>query len=141
MQAERARIRRLQRLEKVRALAKRQATADSASAEDQLAQLQRLAARTQAMLAEYRGRTSLTDGLELRQLVQFVAGLNGISAVTQGDAEQARQWADRKQQELAQAERRRAAVEDRIRTSQTALAQRLVQPVLGSRRAVGTGLE
>lgn len=141
MQAERARIRRLQRLEKVRALAKRQATADSASAEEHLAQLQRLAAKTQAMLAEYRGRTSLTDGLELRQLAQFVTGLNGISAVTHGDAEQARQLADQKQQELAQAERRRAAVEDRIRTGKTALAQRLVQPVLGSRRAVGTGLE
>ncbi|MFM5950600.1 MAG: hypothetical protein ACKOPM_15460 [Novosphingobium sp.] len=141
MLAEAARVRRLQRLEKVRAHAKQAAALEAARAEGTLAQLQALAARTEAMAADYRGRTALRDGLELRQLGQFVAGLAGINTTTRGDALQARQLADAKQQELALAERRRSAVEDRARLGERALAQRLQSPVLGSRRAVGTGLE
>lgn len=141
MRAEAARVRRLQRLEKVRAIAKQAAALDAAQAEGTLAQLEALAARTRTMAEDYRGRTALSDGLELRQLGSFVAGLTGISATTQGDAAQARVLADRKQQELALAERRRAAVEDRARAGQRALAQRLQSPVLAGRRAVGTDLE
>jgi hypothetical protein len=141
MRAEAARVRRLQRLEKVRAHAKQAAALEAARAEGTFAQLQALAARTEAMTADYRGRTGLRDGLELRQLGQFVAGLSGISSTTRGDARQAQQLADAKQQELALAERRRAAVEDRARLGEQALARRLQTPVLGSRRAVGTGLE
>ncbi|HCF24401.1 MULTISPECIES: hypothetical protein [unclassified Novosphingobium] len=141
MRAEAARVRRLQRLEKVRAHAKQAAALEAARAEVTLAQLEALAARTEAMAADYRGRTGLRDGLELRQLGQFVAGLTGINNTTRGDALQAQQLADAKQQELALAERRRVAVEDRARLGERALAQRLQTPVLGSRRAVGTGLE
>ncbi len=141
MRAEAARIRRLRRLETVRAHARKTAALEAAQAESTLTQLEALAARTAAMAGDYRGRTTLRDGLELRQLSQFVAGLSGISATTLGDAAQARAMADRKQQDLALAERRRAAVEDRAKAGERALAQRLQTPVLGSRRAVGTGLE
>ncbi len=141
MRAEAARVRRLVRLEKVRALAKQCAAREAAQAEGTLTQLEALAARTGAMVHEYRGRTGNSDGLELRQRGSFVSGLGGITAATLGDAVQARAVADHKQQELAQAERRRAAVEDRAKAGTRALAQRLVQPVLGGRRAVGTDLE
>lgn len=141
MRAEAARVRRLYRLEKVRAIAKQAAVLEAAQAEGTLAQLEALAARTRAMADDYRGRTALTDGLDLRQLNSFVSGLSGIATSTQGDAAQARLVADRKQQDLALAERRRAAVEDRAKAGERALAQRLQNPVLGSRRPVGTDLE
>ena len=141
MRAEAARVRRLQRLEKLRAHAKQTAALEAARAEGTLNQLEALAARTQAMAADYRGRTTLSDGMELRQLGQFVAGLTGVSSTTRSDALQARQLADLKQQELAQAERRRAAVEDRAEAGQRALAARRENPAMGSRRPVGTGLE
>lgn len=141
MQAERARIRRLRRLEQVRALARRQAASEAARAESHLVQLEALAGRTRAMLDDYRSRTSLNDGLELRQLGQFVAGLSGITATAANDAEQARTFADQMQQALATAERSRAAVEDRAKASENALARKLTSPALAARRAVGTGLE
>jgi hypothetical protein len=141
MRPEAARVRRLQRLEQVRALAKQSAAREAAQAEGTLSQLEALAARTQAMADDYRGRTALRDGLDLRQLGSFVSGLSGITAATQGDADQARALANRKLHELAQAERRRAAAEDRAKAGQRALVQQQVLPVLGARRAVGTDLE
>jgi hypothetical protein len=141
MRAEAARVRRLVRLEKVRAFAKQAAVREAAQAEGTLTQLEALAARTGAMANDYRGRIGLSDGLELRQLGSFVSGLGGITSATLSDAVQARAVADHKQLELAQAERRRAAVEDRAKAGTRALAQRLVLPVLGGRRAVGTDLE
>lgn len=141
MRAEAARVRRLVRLEKVRAHARQSAALEAAQAEGALARLSALATRTQAMVDDYNGRSSHSDGLELRQIGQFVAGLAEISATTRGDADHARAAADRKQQELAEAERRRAAVEERARSGAQALARRLRAPVLGSRRPVGTTLE
>lgn len=141
MRAEAARVRRLLRLEQVRAFAKQAAARDAAQAEGTLTQLEALAARTGAMADDYRGRTGLSDGLELRQLGSFVVGLGGITAATRNDAAQARAVADHKQQELALAERRRAAVEDRAKAGTRALVLRQQQPVLSGRRAVGTDLE
>lgn len=141
MAAERARLHRLQRLERVRAIARHQAAREAAQAEGTLAQLEALAERTRRMAEEYRGRTAQTDGLELRQLGQFVSGLSGISTTTRGDAAQARELADRKQQELALAERRRAAVEDRARGEQRTLDQRRAPLALDGRRRLGTSLE
>ena len=141
MQAERARLKRLQRLEKVRAIAKQAAAVESARAESTLAQLEALAMRTRRMTDEYRARTDFRDGLELRQLGQFVSGLNAITATTSGDALNARALADRKQLELAQAEHSRAAVEDRAKAGAAALARRTQPQVLGGRKAVGTPLE
>ena len=61
--------------------------------------------------------------------------------MTSRDAAQAQGVADRKMDELALAERRRAAVEERAVAGTRALAQRHVANPLGARRAVGTGLE
>lgn len=140
MTADRARLARLRRLEKVRALAKDQAARDAAEAEGTLAQLDALVARTRAMAADYH-QARPDDGLALRQIGQFVSGLEGIAHATTGNAEQARALADRKQAELAQAERRRAVVEDRLDTARRHLTQRDERPALGGRRPLGTGLE
>ncbi len=141
MQAERARLKRLQRLERVRAIAKQTAAAESARAEGTLAQLEALAERTRALSDEYAARTRFSDGLELRQTGHFVSGLQAIARTTTGDAMQAKALADRKQQELAQAERSRAAVQDRATAQEKAMAARAAPQVLGARRQVGTGLE
>lgn len=141
MTADPARLARLQRLERVRAIARQSAAAEAARAEGTLAQLDALAQRTRRMSEDYRGRTAPSDGHDLRQLGSFIAGLHGVCALTAEDAARARLVADARQLELAQAERRRAAAEDRARTEQRAIALRRVAPVLGGRRPVGTGLE
>lgn len=141
MAPETARLRRLLRLEKVRAMAKQAAAAEAATAESTLAQLDALVARTATMTGSYRVTAALPDGMALRQLSSFVGGLTGVMAVTRGDAERARQIADRKQQDLAYAERRRSAVEDRAAAARQALAHQRRVPALGSRRAIGTDLE
>lgn len=145
MHPELRRLRRLQRLEQVRAIAKQAAAQDAAQAESTLQQLRGLAERTRSLADGYDVRSLAADGLALRQLGSFVAGLSGISASTERDATQAQSLADRKQHELALAERARAAVETRAAGQAQTLAQRLVEPVLGARRAVGaalgTGLE
>lgn len=141
MRPEQARLRRLQRLERVRAIAKHDALRAAASAEGSLAQLLGLARRTAAMAEDYRARTGMSDALALAQHHAFVTGLTGIHTATRGDAVQAQVLADRMQEELAVAERRRAVVEDRARAEQRQLAQRRLPQALGARRAVGTGLE
>ena len=141
MQAERARLKRLQRLEQVRAIAKQLLAVEAAQAEGTLAQLEALALRTSRLALDYAGRRYIGDGLELHQLGQFTAGLQGISAATHSDADQARITADRKHQELAQAERSRAAVEDRAKSQARSIDSRSVLSAIGSRKGFGTGLE
>jgi len=141
MASEAARLKRLHRLERVRAIAKHEAALAAARAEGTLAQLEALADRTRRMVDDYQGRAQMADGLELRQMGQFVAGLIGISAATSGDADQARALANRKQEELALAERRRAAVEDRAKAAAKVIEQRRQPQALGARRAIGTALE
>lgn len=140
MPADRARLARLRRLERVRALAKDQAARDAAEAEGTLAKLDALVTRTRAMAADYHGARPV-DGLALRQIGQFVSGLEGIAQATAGNADQARALADRKQDDLAQAERRRAVVEDRLAIAERRLVQRREVPSLSARGPLGTPLE
>jgi hypothetical protein len=141
MKAERDRLKRLNRLERVRAIAKQTAAAEAAQAEGTLAQLEALAARTRAMAAEYANRSGVLDGAAMRQVNSFARGLEGISANTANDAAQARRIADVKMQALSQAERRRAVVEERAERQARVIAKGSEAPVLGSRKKIGTGLE
>lgn len=141
MKAERARLARLNRLERVRAIAKQTAAAEAAQAEGTLAQLEKLAARTRAMAAEYSGRVEMQDGDALRQLASFARGLEGISENTASDAATARRIADLKMEALSQAERRRAVVEERAERQARVIAKGSEPAVLGARRKFGTGLE
>jgi hypothetical protein len=141
MPADQKRLMRLQRLERVRAMAKQTAATASAEAEGTLAQLEALAARTGRMAADYAERSDATDGMALHQFGRFAAGLKGISESTLADAARARTIADSRQIELAAAERRRAAVEERAQREARDIATRRQTPVLGSRKAIGTDLE
>lgn len=141
MQAERARLRRLLRLEQVRAQARQQAAREAAAAETALAQLETLADRTRTMLAGATPPPGEVTGATLRQLGQFSAGLAALARSAGEDLAGARRHADHLQQALARAERRRAAVADRAALAARLLAERARTPVLGSRRASGTELE
>lgn len=138
---DRKRLVRLQRLEKVRAVARQNAAVAAAEAEGTLAQLLSLAERTERMAEEYGARRDAADGASLRGLTGFRAGLDGVSRGTRSDAARARTLADTKLVELSAAERRRQAAEDRARAEAKALAAAALQPPLGARKAIGTELE
>lgn len=133
MSAEKTKLKRLLRLEKLRAIAKQSAASEAAQAEGTLSQLQALAARTGDLAADYAARNDAPDGGALRRLAAFSAGLNGIRANTEADVARARAIADRKQAELAAAERRRAAVEDRAQRQAANIAARAQYAVLGGK--------
>ena len=136
------RLQRLQRLEKVRAIAKHDAAREAAAAESTLSQLEMLAARTGQLMADYSARRGANDGAELRQFGAFRAGLQGVSESTNADALRARHLADHKLLALAAAERARQAVEDRATRENESIARGSAEPVLAGRRAaIGTPLE
>jgi hypothetical protein len=131
MKAERARLMRLRRLEKVRGLAKQAAAQDAAKAESTLAQLELLAARSRDLASDYARRGGARDGAALQQLGRFAGGLQHIADGTASQASHARELADGKLAELARAERRRALAEERADLQSRTVA----------RKATGTGLE
>lgn len=114
MKAERRRLDRLKRLERIRAVAKQQIAAESAQAEETLAQLNQLIERTQSLVSDYAKQGDVIDGYELTQATKFAAGLCHVVSSTQEEAVQAQAIADGKMSELAAAERSRAAVEKRV---------------------------
>lgn len=141
MPPEAARLKRLNRLERVRALAKQDALRAAAEAEGHLAQLNALAERTDRIAEDYRARRDCQTGADLRRLATFVDGIAAIGTATTRDAITARALADKRQQDLARAERSRAAAEDRVHAEVRAQAQRTKNPALTGRRVIGTGLD
>ncbi|WP_050805620.1 hypothetical protein, partial [Novosphingobium nitrogenifigens] len=113
MKAERLRLKRLQRLEKLRAIARQTALAEAGRAEAQLAQLETLGQRTASLISDYAQRDDATLAEDLVRQRAFVAGLSQLAVNTRNDIARARDNADRRAAEAAAAERRRAAVEDR----------------------------
>ena len=141
MKVERARLQRLKRLERVRAIAKQSAAQEAAAAESTLAQLEALAERTRRLAADYAGRSEARDGATLQQIGRFAGGLQHIFTRTSNDAAQARRIADAKMAELAVAERRRSIVEEHATKKAKRIASRSETPSLGARKGFGTGLE
>lgn len=143
MKAERARLARLRRLERIRDIARQTALAEAGKAESTLAQLQGLVDRTTRLSADYAARTDAQDAHGLQQLRHFIAGLDRIASGTRADAETARRIADSRAQEAAAAERRRAAAEDRAEAQTRLIARKIAAgaiPVTGKKPS-GTGLE
>ncbi|MCJ2184829.1 hypothetical protein MTR62_19345 [Novosphingobium sp. 1949] len=135
------RLVRLRRLEKVRAIARQTAAAEAAQAESTLAQLRSLSERTRRLAADYAGRKTAQDGASLHQIGRFVSGLQTLTRNAEGDARRAHAIADAKQKHLAEAERRRAAIEERAALQERMIAKLGAAPVLTGRRQSGTKLE
>ncbi len=141
MKAEQRRLDRLRRLERLRAVAKQQVAVESATAEGVYSQLHMLTDRTRRLASDYAARGDAVNGYELTQSSHFAAGLCRIVHSTQAETDTARQLADSKMIELAAAEQRRAAVEDRVERERRALAKRLEICVMAGWRKTGTEIE
>lgn len=141
MTADRKKLKRLQKLEKLRAIAKRNAAAETARAEVSLAQLQSLAGRSRTMADSYRNRQAPANGAELREVRRFSEGLRQLVSTTESDAARARAVADRKLSELAEAERRRSAVEERLQITRNLIARGDPHLSAPARAKFGTSLE
>lgn len=144
MTADRARLARLKRLERIRDIARQTALAEAGKAEGTLAQLQGLEERTRLLSLEYSARTDPRDAHALGQLRHFVAGLDRITDSTRADVQAARRVADAKAKDAATAERRRAAVEERAEAQARLIARKLESatiPTGASGKRSGTGLE
>ena len=143
MSADRAKLKRLRRLERLRSIARQTALTEAARAEATLAQVASLEARTAALIDAYRLRRDATTGAELQQTKGFVAGLTRIADSTAADLVRAREAADARAAEAAEAERRRVAVDDRIEAARQRIARKAAenaQPAAPS-GPVGTPLE
>lgn len=138
-QDERARLLRLNRLEKIRAIAKQTAAREAAEAESTLSQLRALTDRTGRLAADYASRRGSQDGAALRHLSGFVEGLGKLTRTTHADAQRAEAIADAKLRLLGEAERRRAAVEERARLEEKLIARGAEAPALGSRKQANSG--
>lgn len=123
IKARHQRLVRLRRLEKLREIGHRQAMLAAGQAEGTLAQLQHLAERTGTLAESYAARTDADDGAALAHLGAFRAGLERIARSTAGEIDTARRIADARAADVAAAERRRAAVADRIAAEAQALAR------------------
>ena len=141
MTADERRLNRLRRLERVRAIAKRQLAAETAVAESALAQLRMLTERTRGLAGDYAAREDALDGYDLRQTGRFAAGLCNIAHSAGLETSTAQHRADTKLAELAAAERRRAAVEQRLDFEQRLIAKKAEIRPAGARRKIGTELE
>ena len=127
MTTEHARVARLRRVERVRAIEKQLLTGHAAEAERMLAQLGLLASRTERIADDYAVRTDAHDAASLRRLRGFAVGLQSISADTAVRAESARVRADGLAVELAEAERRHGAISERADRGAAALERRTSQ--------------
>lgn len=141
MKEEQKRLARLRRLEKIRAIAKQTAALESAQAESTLNQLRTLSGRTRQMATDYASRRDMQDGAALHQVGRFVSGLQALTRTTDGDTARAQSIADAKQRLLAEAERRRAAIEERALLQERMIAKAAQSPALGSRKGSGTDLD
>lgn len=136
-----ARLRRLRRLARIRAIERDQAQREVAITEATLAQLNRLAERTEALAASYARQPGPVDAAALATGVRFENGLRAIAGTARVDGDAARSAADHRQQLLAEAERRRTATADRVGAAQRTLFSRRWDAPTGARRAFGTALE
>lgn len=141
MKEDRKRLARLRRLEKIREITKQTAALESAQAESTLTQLRALSERTRQMASDYASRREMDDGAALHQVGRFVSGLQALSKSTDGDALRAQSIADAKQRLLAEAERRRAAIEERALLQERMIAKAAQSPALGGRKGSGTDLD
>jgi hypothetical protein len=118
MKAERARLVRLGRLERLRAITRQAALAEAGKAEQRLAQLEHLGTRTAGLIDGYARRTDAACGGDLASQRVYLGELQRIVTSTNEDIVWARAAADARAAEAAAAERSRAAVETRVNATQ-----------------------
>ena len=130
----RQRLERLRRIERVREIARQTAARDAAEAESTRAQLAALADRTQQLAADYARADAARDGAALARATRLGGSLQSLRRTTAADAVRAGELADRQLAVLAEAERRRAVVTDRIGEARARIAADAERPALTARK-------
>ena len=115
-------LRRLQRLERVREVARRSAATQMAEAEGTLGQLLTQRDRTRDMAGGYRTADAGMEGGDLRRITAFVDGVGRLTRQTEQDIEIARSRADARRGELLTADRRLSHVSERVEAQRKALS-------------------
>ena len=124
MTADRTKIARLRRIERLRGIEHRVKIGEAAQAEAALAGAGTLAERTARLAASYAGRANAQDGAGLALLHRFAAGLEAIHAGAKAGAATARDRADAAKRGAAVAEKRAEVVAMLASSCATALARR-----------------
>ena len=124
MTADRTKIARLRRIERLRGIEHRVKIGEAAQAEAALAGAGTLAERTARLAASYAGRANAQDGAGLSLLHRFAAGLEAIHAGAKAGAATARDRADAAKRGAAVAEKRAEVVAMLASSCATALARR-----------------
>ncbi|MCB2049257.1 MAG: hypothetical protein KDE32_13685 [Novosphingobium sp.] len=141
MKAQQRKLARLQRLARIRDVARHEAATRAAEAEDVFARIVALDGQTNALARRYEVRGECHDAQSLRQLDAFVSGLRALGTETARQIETARHDADARQVDLAEAERRRTVVEDRAQALRRTLERQVSFSVPDSARKFGTLLD
>ena len=115
-------LRRLQRLERVREVARRSAAMQMAEAEGTLGQLLTLRDRTRDMAGGYRASDAGMEGGDLRRITAFVDGVGRLTRQTEQDIDIARSRADARRGELLTADRRLSHVSERVEAQRKVLS-------------------
>lgn len=124
MKSEKQRLARLRKLEKVRAIARQTALAEAALAEGALTHMAALAQRTRLLADHYARRDDAATAADLARSLTFAGGMQTIIRTAETQADNARNAADLRARAVAEAERRRAAVQDRADRAARDLARR-----------------
>jgi len=115
-------LRRLQRLERVREVARRSAAMQMAEAEGTLGQLLTLRDRTRDMAGGYHTADAGMEGGDLRRITAFVDGVGRLTRQTEQGIDIARSRADARRGELLTADRRLSHVSERVEAQRKALS-------------------
>lgn len=138
---DRARLRRVKLIERMRSAEKQQAAAEAQRAEAIRQKLETLSYRTRSLAQLYAIRDRAHDAADLRSASLLSAHLRELGRTAEAQAEQARHTADARMAELAVAERRRQRAETDRREVHRAILDRLGRPEGVPIRRTGTHLE
>lgn len=148
MSSDKARLRRVRTIERVRAAEQRKAAVAAFDAMAVRHKLEKLSERTRSLAQLYEIRDGAQDGAALRGASLLGSHLRELGRVAEMQAEEARQTADGKMNELASAERRRQRAEDESRDVHRQVRDRAASadlPISGqsaaAKRKFGTHLE
>ncbi|MBS7671334.1 hypothetical protein [Croceicoccus gelatinilyticus] len=114
MKADKRKLERLKRIERVRSISKHVAATQAAAAEGTLGQLLSLRDRTRTIAGSYDPQGLCVQGGDLRVLGSFLGGMHRLTQQTEDDIVTARSVADARQADLVSAEKRQSVVTDKI---------------------------
>ena len=135
-----ARLHRLKRIARLRAVERHEAMRSTAEATLAEGRSRELAARTREIFARHAAPGHPTKAVELIQVLRFAGQMAGVSRSSEDDARQMADAAGAERANLARVERRRDMVAERLKAEENAFSARLLgDDVNLARNLKGTG--